>query len=454
MRKEVQKARSVPCLENVETNAAGIDVGARKVYVAIPAERDPEPVRSYETFTEELQRMADWLVACGITTVAMESTGVYWIPVFDILESRGLQVCLVNARHVKHVPGRKSDVQDCQWLQYLHSVGLLQGSFHPEEKIRALRALQRHRAALVEMAAAHVQHMQKALTQMNLQIHHVLSDLTGVSGLAILDAIVGGERDPGKLAALRDGRVQASEETIRKALVGNWRREHLFTLEQSLQAFRQYQSLIAACDRETAGYLKNLQGKDDGSLPPLPPERHKHKPRKNEIRFDLRSELYRLFGVDLTAVPGISSLTAYAVLTEIGTNVSQFPNAPAFSSWLGLCPNPRKSGDRILSSKTRRTKNRINQALRLAAHTLHGSLSYLGSFYRRLRSRLGAPKAVTAAAHKLARILFHLITTKQPYDESIFALAEQNEQRRREQRLQKQAHSMGYRLVPQEACSA
>ncbi|HEX3587312.1 MAG TPA: IS110 family transposase [Candidatus Angelobacter sp.] len=442
-----QSSRNLPIIGEVEANAAGLDVGARKVYVAVPEDRDAQPVRSFDSFTEDLERMADWLLECGITSVAMESTGVYWIPVFDILERKGLRVCLVNAHHVKHVPGRKSDVQDCQWLQYLHAVGLLRGSFHPEDKVRALRAIMRHRDSLIEMAAAHTQHMHKALTQMNLQIHHVLSDITGVSGLAIIDAILKGERNAEVLAGLRDGRVQASEEIIRKSLVGNYRREHLFTLEQSLKAFRQYQALITACDQELAQYVNDFPSPTDGDLPPLAKQPNKHRPRKNELRLELRSELYRLFGTDLTAVPGINTLTWFTLLTELGPEISKFPSSPAFTSWLCLCPNNRQSGQRILSSQTRRSKNRINHALRVAAQTLHHSNSSLGAFYRRLRARLGAPKAITATAHKLARILFHLITTRQPYDESVFALADQQQQQRHERHLRKQAESMGFSLV-------
>lgn len=438
---------SQPTIGTVEPNAAGIDVGARKIYVAVPADRDPQPVRSFDTFTEDLQRMADWLRACSITSVAMESTGVYWIPVYDILESKGLRVCLVNAHHVKHVPGRKSDVQDCQWLQYLHAVGLLRGSFHPENQVRALRAIMRHRDSLIEMAAAHIQQMQKARTQMNLQMHHVLSDITGVSGLAIVDAIVQGERNPEVLAALRDGRVQAGEETIRKSRVGHYRREHLFTLEQSVQAYRHYQQLITACDREMAQYGKDFGSRIDPEQQPLGTEPNRHRPGKNELRFELRNELYRVFGVDLTAVPGLSSLTAFTLLSELGTEISKFPSAPAFTSWLALCPNNRKSGERLLSTQTRRTRNRINHALRVAAQALQRSHSYLGAFYRRLRARLGAPKAITATAHKLARILFHLIATRQPYDETVFAVAEQQQQQRRERQLRKQAKAMGFTLV-------
>lgn len=445
--KRAGQGGAVPRLECIEPNAAGIDIGATEIYVAVPPDRDPNPVRSFPTFTEDLEALAAWLLACRIRTVAMESTGVYWIPVFQILEARGLQVCLVNSQYVQHVPGRKTDVVDCQWLQYLHSVGLLRASYRPEDAICRVRSLLRHRDGLVEMAAQHVQHMQKALSQMNLQLHHVLSDLTGQSGLAILDAIVAGERNPVVLAELRDKRVQASAETMVKSLVGDYRWEHLFTLRQSLEAYRHYQSLVAACDQEIEKYLKELGGKIDVAQHPLPPPAHSHKPRKNEFRFDMRTELYRILGVDLTAVPGLDAITAHTILAEIGPDLSRFRNAAAFAAWLGLCPDYKKSGSRILSSKTRRTRNRVNRALRVAARTLHKSQSYLGNYYRRMRSRLGAPKAITAAAHKLARIVFHLLTTRQSYDESIFAKEEQRHRIRREHWLFRQAREFGYQLV-------
>lgn len=445
--KRAGQGGAVPRLECIEPNAAGIDIGATEIYVAVPPDRDPNPVRSFATFTQDLEALAAWLLACRIRTVAMESTGVYWIPVFQILEARGLQVCLVNSQYVKHVPGRKSDVVDCQWLQYLHSVGLLRASYRPEDAICRVRSLLRHRDGLVAMAAEHVQHMQKALSQMNLQLHHVLSDLTGQSGLAILDAIVAGERDPVVLAELRDKRVQASAETIVKSLVGDYRWEHLFTLRQSLEAYRHYQSLVAACDQEIEKYLKELGSKIDMEQHPLPPPARGHKPRKNEFRFDMRRELYRILGVDLTAVPGLDAITAHTILAEIGHDLSRFRNAAAFAAWLGLCPDHQKSGGRVLSSKTRRTRNRVNRALRVAARSLHKSQSCLGNYYRRMRSRLGAPKAITAAAHKLARIVFHLLTTRQPYDESIFAKEEQRHRARREHWLFRQAREFGYQLV-------
>jgi transposase len=445
MRREKEEVRELS-LECIEPNAAGIDVGAREIYVAVARDRDPEPVRCFSTFTEELRAIAAWLKQCGVASVAMESTGVYWIPLYEVLEEAGLRVCLVNSRHVKHVPGRKSDVSDCQWLQYLHSVGLLRGSFRPEAAICALRALSRHRSNLVEAAAVHVQHMQKALTQMNLQIHHVLSDITGKSGLAIVDAILAGKRDPEQLARLADGRIRAERETVIKSLVGNYRSEHLFTLRQSLEAYRHYQKMLLDCDREIEQRMGQLPNQPNGGQPL---EGHKRgKRRKNQFHFDMGKELYRVLGTDLTVVPGLSALTVHTLVTEIGTDFGHFPNVAAFTSWLTLCPGNKKSGGKVLSSKTRKSNSRLAAALRLAAQTLHKSHSYLGAYYRRMRARLGAPQAITAAAHKLARIVYHLITTRTAYDESVFAIEEQKLALRNQHRLHKQARALGFQLVP------
>jgi len=437
-------------LDCIELNAAGIDVGATEVYVAVPPDRDPHPVRSFPTFTADLRQMAAWLVQCRITTVAMESTGVYWIPPYEILEQAGLRVCLVNSKHVKHVPGRKSDVQDCQWLQYLHSVGLLHASFRPDDKICAIRALSRHRASLIESATVHVQHMQKALTQMNLQIHHVLSDITGLSGTAILQAIVDGERDPSKLAALCNQRVRSDQQTVIKSLVGNYRSEHLFTLKQSLAAYKHYRELMAECDGEIERLTRQLNSKiDPPQKEPMPPADPRFRKRsKNQFHCDMSSELTRVLGVDLTTIPGISALTAHTLLSEIGSDLSRFPNAAAFASWLALCPANKKSGGKVLSSKTRQTNSRASRALRLAAQTLASSKSHLGSFYRSMRARLGGPQAITATAHKLARIVYHLLTTGQTYDESVFVMEDQKQAQRQEKRLRKQAESLGFQLVP------
>lgn len=350
-----KKPNKVPSLPLIEPDAAGIDIGAMQIFVAVPADRDAEPVRSFQTFTVELERLADWLQQCRIRTGAMESTGVYWIPLFQILEKRQIEVRLVNAHHVRNVPGRKTDVEDCQWLQHLHSVGLLRGSFRPDDEICAIRSIWRHRDNLIQLATVHLQHMQKALDQMNIQIHHVISDLAGTTGLAIVDAILAGERDLHKLAQLRDGRIRASEETIMKALVGDYRDEHLFTLRQSLKSYRHYQDMIRDVDVHIKQKMQLLPSKNEAGAK-APKERN---PRKTAWRNEppqLRDDLYRAFGVDLTQVPGINTLTAQMVLTEVGPDLSRFATVATFCSWLRLCPDPKISGGQILSTKTRPTK--------------------------------------------------------------------------------------------------
>lgn len=445
--KRSRKVRTIPVTRILEPNAAGVDIAATEVYVAVPADHDRQSVRCFSTFTDDLHRLADWLRTCNVQSVAMESTGVFWIPLFQILEDRGFRVCLVNARHVKNVPGRKTDVSDCQWLQYLHSVGLLRASHRPAQVICAVRTIWRHRESLVQMAAIHIQHMQKALDQMNLQLHHVISDISGTTGLAIMDAILDGERNPQTLATLRDPRIVATDETIARALAGDYRAEHLFTLRQSLQAYRQYQQWIAACDGQIEQQLRTLPSNLPDDQKPLSKPKDRHKPRRNEPRFDLRSQLYRIFGVDLTEIPGVNSLTAHTLLTEVGPDLRRFPSAAAFASWLGLCPDNRISGGRVLSVVTRKVKNRLTIALRMSAQSLHRSQSYLGQYFRRMRTRLGTPAAITAAAHKLARVLYHLITTRQPYQESTFAALEERAQQRQLLRLKKQAASFGFQLV-------
>lgn len=447
--KRNSKAKVTVMTHVCEANAAGIDVGSTEMYVAVPPDRDSQCVRQFATFTSDLLRLADWLKQCRITSVAMESTSVFWIPLFQILEERGFRVCLVNARHVKNVPGRKTDVLDCQWLQYLHSVGLLRASHRPSQTICALRSIWRHRESLVQMAAVHIQHMQKALDQMNLQLHHVISDITGVTGLAIVDAILAGERDPQKLSELRNRQIKASQETVVQSLIGDYRSEHLFALRQSLLAYRQYQTWITDCDSEIEKRLGSIQSKVDPAQAPLSKAKDRHKPRRNEARFDLRNHLYRVFGVDLTEVPGISSLTAQMLLTEVGTDLTKFPTASAFASWLGLCPDNRISGGKVLSVRTRPVVSRLASALRMAGQSLHRSRSYLGDYFRRIRARLGTPAAITAAAHKLARILYHLITTRESYKESIFADVERRSQQRRIAFLKKQAAALGFQLVDQ-----
>jgi transposase len=433
----------------LHADAAGVDIGAEEIFVAVSAEQVLEPVRSFGTFTRDLHELADWLQECGVRTVAMESTGVFWIPLYQILETRGFEVFLVNAQHVKNVPGRKSDVSDCQWIQYLHSVGLLKASFRPPDEICVIRSLWRHRESLIHMAAEHIMHMQKALSQMNLQLHHVLSEITGLSGLAILDAILAGERDAVKLARLCNGRVKSPREEVAKSLEGDYRTEHLFALRQSLVGYRFYQKLIAEADVELQLKMRELP-RAEGAPEQMPPRTKTrfYQRAGNEPAFDLKGELFRIAGVDLTDVPGISAITAHTIIMEVGPDLSRFRNASAFASWLGLCPEKQVSGGKVLSTRSRKVKNRAAIALRLGAHCLYHAKNYLGEFYRKMKWRLGAPEAVTATAHKLARIVYHLLSTKQPYSESVLVNCDQQANVRAEMRLRKQAANLGYTLTP------
>jgi transposase len=443
-----------PALRVLHPDAGGADVGATAVYGALPEGRSETPVRAFSTFTADLYELAAWFKAHQVTTVAMEATGVFWIPVFQILESCGLEVCLVNARHAKGVPGRKTDVQDCQWLQYLHSVGLLAGSFRPPQEICAVRAILRHRATLVTAGAKHIQHMQKALSQMNLHLQHVLTDLSGVTGLAILDAILAGERDPRVLAKLRDRRVKADEATVRAALVGDYRPEHLFTLRQARAAYRFVREQLRECDAEIERLLGELASQvDPGETPPPPPPGKKQPRRKGEIALpggDLRTELYRILGTDATQVPGLGESTVCGLVAELGVDLKRaFGVAGRFTSWLAVCPHPQISGGRVLKKGTRDVKHRVAALFRLAAQSLANSHSELGDYYRRMRSRLGPAGANTATAHKLARIYFHLVTTKEAYDASVFAKQEELHQKRRLERVKREAAAFGLSLVPE-----
>ena len=435
--------RSLP---EMRPNAAGIDIGATEIFVAVPADRDDDTVRSFATFTADLHELADWLQRCRVDTVAMESTGVYWIPLFQILEARGIEVHLVNAQHVHHVPGRKSDVLDCQWLQYLHSVGLLRASFRPEQAVCEIRSLMRHRQNLVEMACVHVQHVHKSLDQMNVQIHHVISDITGVTGMAIVDAIVGGNTNPKELAKLRDHRIKASIETVTKSLVGDYRPEHIFTLKQSLTAYRYYQQLIADCDHEIQQRIHTFDSKND--KPTGSAGANTLSSTSTLPSFDLRRHLERIFGIDLTQIPGFDCLRVQTIFSEIGSDLaSKFPTDDQFSSWLNLCPKDGSSAGRRIRARKIKTQNRVTQAFRLAAQSLHHSRTFLGDYYRSQRARHGAVKAIKNTAHKLARIFYHLVTTRQPYDETVFSKIETQNQKRRLHKLQSLAKQMGFSLV-------
>jgi transposase len=446
------------CLEDrpvLEPNAAGIDVGAREMFVAVPPGRDENPVRIFATFTEDLHRLTDWLVQCGITTAVMESTGVYWIPLFEILEQRGIRPCLVNARHMKNVPGRRTDWHECQWLQFLHSVGLLRAAFRPEQHICAVRTVLRHRNELLQAASQHVLHIHKALTQMNLQIHHVISDITGVTGLAIVDAILAGQRNATELAQLRDPRMKVNTETIRKSLEGNWRSEHLFTLGQSRDLYRIYQQQVVKCDLEIEEMLQQFEPRADPAQRPLPPDRKlnrdgRKKRKKNghpHPEFDLRTETYKLFGVDVTQIPGLDE-NALPLFSEVGRDMSRWPTAANFVSWLALCPDNDISGGRVLWRGARRIKNRAGHLFRLAAFSLHHSPTPLGNYLRRMKAKLGPKAATMATAHKIALIFYTIVKNQVEYDETIWATRDSQREKRLEAKIKRQAKQLGYELVP------
>jgi transposase len=436
-----------PGLEVVHPHAAGIDVGNGAHYVAVRPDRDPEPVRRFECFTADLHRLADWLRSCGVKTVAMQSTGVYWIPIYEILEDRGFEVYLVNARHTRNLPGRKSDVQESQWLLKLHTHGLLNNSFQPPSEIRVLRTYWRQRGEHVHGAATCVQRMQKALTQMNVQLANVISDVSGLTGQAIIRAMVAGERDPRKLAELSDPRIQASREEVAKSLEGNWRPELLFVLQQEVEMYDTYQQRIAECDQQLQEHLASFANIIPLQPTEAEPKRRKTKPAKNAPRFELRSELQRVTGVDLTRIDGIDVMVAQTLISEVGLDMSRWKTEAHFSSWLGLCPDNRTSGDKVLARGTRRVINRAATALRMAAVTLMRSRTYLGAQYRRLRTKLGAPKAITAMAHRLARLVYRMLKYGQRYVDKGAEYYEQRYRRQQIDFLRKKAAKLGLQIT-------
>jgi len=434
--------------ELINPHAAGIDVGSREHYACVPPGRADKTVRPFGTFTCDLEAMADWFAACGVKSVAMEATGVYWIPVFQILERRGFEVLLVNARQTKNVAGRKSDVQDCQWIQRLHTYGLLRGSFRPDQTYCVLRTYLRYRDELIGARSTQCQHLQKALQQMNVQLHHVLSDVTGVSGLAIIQAILQGQRDPVAMAAMVDCRVRASQETIQKALAGDYRPEHLFELKTAFELYHTYEEKIYACDARILSETARLPDQVDVSLKPLPARKEGRAAHKDKMQGqDMREWLYKKLGVDLTAIEGIGVATALVILTEVGPDLSRFPSEKHFASWLGLCPDNRISGGKVLSSRTRRVINRLSDAFRIGATSLERSQSAMGAFYRRMKAKLGAAEAVTATAHKLARIVYRLLRHGEAYVRQGMVDYEKKYQERKLHALKKTATALGFALV-------
>jgi transposase len=435
-----------PQLAAVNLHAAGIDVGAETHYVAVPPSDDVQPVRRFGAYTVDLEALADWMAACGITTVALESTGVYWIPLFELLEARGFEVLLVDPQQVQKIKGRpKSDVHDCQWLQRLHTFGLLASAFRPTDQVCVLRSYLRQRAMLLSYASQHIQHMQKALTQMNIKLQHVVSDVTGETGMAIIRAILAGERDPVKLARLRNYRCQHDEATIAKALHGQWREEHLCALAQAVALYDVYHQKIGECDRQIEAHLGTFVEHHDreAALPVVRPRKR----TRNRPHFDVRGSLHRITGVDLTAIEGIDEPTALTIISEIGLDMGRWPTVKHFTSWLGLCPHHRVSGGKVLARGTKPCANRVATALRLAASCLQRSQSALGAFFRRMKARLGTPKAITATAHKLARLIYTMLKHGTAYVRQSLADYEQHYRDRMVQSLTRRAKALGYALV-------
>src|SRR5215831_8125693 len=448
-RKQISKKErpSISLLERIQPDAAGIDCGQSSHFVAVPPDRDPQPVREFPTFTTELERLADWLARCGIKTVAMESTGVYWIPLYEILEQRGFEVMLVNARDVHNVRGRKSDVMDCEWLRELHSVGLLRASFRPAAAMVPLRSFMRQRETLVEETATRIQRMQKALTQMNLKLHTVLTDLTGQTGLRIVRSILAGERDPERLAAYRDYHCHASHAEIVAALTGNYRSEHLFALRQNFAAYEFLLKQIAECDGEIEGLLTTLAARQPPPSAPLPAARRK-RASKHQPQFDIRGPLHRLTGgADLSQIDSIGPQAALQIIAEIGTDMTRWPTEKHFTSWLALAPNNKISGGRLLSSRTPPSANRAAVILRRCAMSVGKTSTALGAFYRRLAVRIGKAKAITAAARKLAILVYRVLSGTLVYNDSGAAAYHQLNRARELKSLRKRAKLFGLELV-------
>ena len=436
----------------INPRAAGMDIGSRFHVVAVPSALSDQPIQTFQAFTADLKRMADWLVGVGIKSVVMESTGVYWVPVFEVLENAGLDVIVANARETRSVPGRKSDINDAQWLQRLHACGLLRASFRPGRDIAALRAYLRHRERLLDYASAHIQHMQKALTFMNRQLHHVVQDITGATGMKIIRAIVAGERDAHVLAKFRDIRCKSSEETICSALVGNYQAEHVFALTQSLALYDFYQARVDECDAQIEQALAVLKADKPEPEQPIPKVRHRTK-QPNSVNFDVRTALYQLIGVDLTQIHGIGPFLALRLIAECGTDLSKWRSSKHFTSWLTLSPGCKISGGKILSAHSRKSKNRLTAHLRLAAVTVGKTNTALGAFYRRLSARIGKAKAVTATARKIAVLFYNAMYFGMHYSDPG---ADQYEQKYRERvikQLHRRAAEFGFELHELEGVS-
>lgn len=434
--------------EKLNLNAAGIDIGSESHWVAVPPDRTDEPVRRFRSFTHDLRQLADWLTACGIDTVCMESTGIYWIPLYELLEDRGFKVCLVNARHVKNVPGRKTDVLDCQWLRKLHTYGLLRASFRPDQEIVKLRAYVRHRDNLVQYAANHIQHMQKALFLMSVHLPKVVTDITGRTGMAIVRDIVSGKHDPQALAEHRDPRCKSSRKQIADALTGNYQPEHIFVLDQALQSYNHYQQMIHKTDQAIESLVDTLAARSPVREDPLPAPRTKTKPRANEPLFEVRSPLYAITGADLTQIDGIGPYSALRLLSEIGHDMNRWPSEGHFSSWLALAPGSRISGGKLLGSRTPCSANRAATLFRMSAMSVGRTQTSLGAFYRRLAGRIGKAKAVTATARKIAVMVYRVLKHGLHYRDPGADHYERHYRAKVVTGLCRRAKKLGFQLVP------
>jgi transposase len=442
----------------VHPNAAAIDIGATMHMAAVGADRTSDPVRNFGTFTGDLRRLADWFAECGVKTVVMESTSVYWIPIFELLDERGFEVFLVNARDAKHVPGRKTDVSDAQWLQRLHSYGLLRASFRPKGEIAELRAYLRQRERLLDTAASQIQHMQKAMTEMNLQLHHVVADITGATGMRIIRAIISGERNPSVLASMRDKRCHSSVETIEKALTGHYRAEHLFVLEQAVALYDVYQQKVAACDvqiESVMNALSSVRSRQEGATADrsVSPKPHRNR-TANEPAFDIGGSLHTLLGKDLTRIDGVGPYLALKLVSECGDDLSAWPSAKHFTSWLSLAPNNKISGGKVLSSRTKRSGSRVASLLRLAAVSVGRTETALGAFYRRLSSRVGKAKAITATARKIAVLFYNAMRHGMDYVDPGASYYETRYRERVVKNLHRRAKALGYIMLAADAPTA
>lgn len=432
----------------VHTHAAGIDVGGSTHWVCVDATPDgSDRVREFSAMTHGLKEMVAWLRQCGVTTVALEATGIYSHIIFLTLLEEGLQTIMVSPQFTRQIKGRpKTDKRDCEWIQRLHKHGLLPKVFQPNEATQTLRDLVRQRANHVRLSAEHIQRMQKALELMNLKLTKVLSNIVGATGLKIIQAIIKGERDPHKLASFRDRRCKHSVAEIVQALTGRYRAEHVLELQLCFEMWQKYRDVIKKLDGVIDTHLKQMRRQSD--LPPLPPRPRRRGHSGHEPHFDVRTALYYLCGVDLTAIEGIGEMHALVIISEIGADLSAWPTVQHFSSWLGLCPNWKKTGGKVKSSRTRRGKNRAATALRLAAFALMNSKSYLGAYLRRQRMRLGAPKAITATAHKLARIIYNMLRFGVAYADKTEAEYAAQVRERRVKNLHRQARELGFVLKP------